>query len=275
MTTNISESDRGATRPTPDRIEIEQRGHIAIVALNRPDVHNAMDDALRGELVDVINWVSSDDTIRAMVLTGRGRSFCAGGDISAMKERLDAPAGRVAINGWQRQRRTHSAVTLLHGLTKPTVAAVNGAAAGLGCDMALCCDFVVAADSAKFAMSYVLRGLIPDGGGLYFLPRRVGLARAKELIFSGRRVEAEEALSIGMIDAVSSDENLLDEAVAIAERMTAGSPVAVALSKSILDQSFELPMDQVFALGRQAQAICYTTDEHHDAVNDFLQKRGR
>lgn len=273
MTAPESARPGAAVIPTPDRIEIEKRDHVAIIALNRPDVHNAMDDALRSELVEVLNWVSTDDTVRAMVLTGRGRSFCAGGDISAMKERLDAPAGKVAINGWQRQRRTHGAVTLLHGLTKPTIAAVNGAAAGLGCDMALCCDFIVASEYAKFAMSYVLRGLIPDGGGLYFLPRRVGLARAKELIFSGRRVGAEEALSIGMVDSLSSADNLLDDAVAMAEQMTTGSSVAVALSKSILDQSFELPMDQVFALGRQAQAICYTTDEHHEAVNDFLQKR--
>ena len=275
MAENGSASPGDAERPTADRIEIEQRDHVAIIALNRPDVHNAMDDALRGELVDIIDWVSRDDSIRAMVLTGRGRSFCAGGDISAMKERLDAPAGQVAINGWQRQRRTHGAITQLHGLTKPTIAAVNGAAAGLGCDMALCCDFIIASDRAKFAMSYVLRGLIPDGGGLYFLPRRVGLARAKELIFSGRRVEAPEALQIGMIDAISSGESLLDDAVEMADRMTAGSSVAVALSKSILDQSFELPMDQLFALGRQAQAICYTTDEHHESVNDFLQKRNR
>lgn len=275
MAENEPGSPGDAVRPTPDRIEIEQRDKVAIVALNRPDVHNAMDDALRGELVEVIDWVSRDDSVRAMVLTGRGRSFCAGGDISAMKERLDAPAGQVAINGWQRQRRTHGAVTQLHGLTKPTIAAVNGAAAGLGCDMALCCDFIVASDRAKFAMSYVLRGLIPDGGGLYFLPRRVGLARAKELIFSGRRVEAEEALQMGMVDAISDGEKLLDDAVEMAQRMTAGSSVAVALSKSILDQSFELPMDQLFALGRQAQAICYTTDEHHESVNDFLQKRNR
>lgn len=275
MAEEKSGSPRSLERPIPDRIEIEQRDKVAIVALNRPDVHNAMDDDLRGELVEVIDWVSKDDTVRALVLTGRGRSFCAGGDISAMKERLDAPAGQVAINGWQRQRRTHGAVTLLHGLTKPTIAAVNGAAAGLGCDMALCCDFIIASDKAKFAMSYVLRGLIPDGGGLYFLPRRVGLARAKELIFSGRRVEAQEALDMGLIDSISEADKLLGDAVEMAERMTAGSSVAVALSKSILDQTFELPMDQLFALGRQAQAICYTSDEHRDSVNDFLQKRNR
>jgi enoyl-CoA hydratase/carnithine racemase len=259
--------------PTADRIEVERHGGVALVALNRPDVHNAMDDALRGELVDILDWAAQDDAVRAVVLTGRGRSFCAGGDIAAMQERLKAPIGTVAINGWQRQRRTHGAITQLHGLTKPTIAAVNGAAVGLGCDLALCCDFIIASEYAKFVMSYVLRGLIPDGGGLYFLPRRVGIARAKELIFSARRVEAEEALRIGLVDQLASADKLLDDAIALAESMIVGSSVAVALSKSILDQSFELPMDQLFALGRQAQAICYTTDEHRDAVNDFLNKR--
>ena len=259
--------------PTADRIEVERHGGVALVALNRPDVHNAMDDALRGELVDILDWAAQDDAVRAVVLTGRGRSFCAGGDIAAMQERLKAPIGTVAINGWQRQRHTHGAITQLHGLTKPTIAAVNGAAVGLGCDLALCCDFIIASEYAKFVMSYVLRGLIPDGGGLYFLPRRVGIARAKELIFSARRVEAEEALRIGLVDQLASADKLLDDAIALAESMIVGSSVAMALSKSILDQSFELPMDQLFALGRQAQAICYTTDEHRDAVNDFLNKR--
>ena len=259
--------------PTADRIEVERHGGVALVALNRPDVHNAMDDALRGELVDILDWAAQDDAVRAVVLTGRGRSFCAGGDIAAMQERLKAPIGTVAINGWQRQRRTHGAITQLHGLTKPTIAAVNGAAVGLGCDLALCCDFIIASEYAKFVMSYVLRGLIPDGGGLYFLPRRVGIARAKELIFSARRVEAEEALRIGLVDQLASADKLLEDAIALAESMIVGSSVAMALSKSILDQSFELPMDQLFALGRQAQAICYTTDEHRDAVNDFLNKR--
>ncbi|MDC0033547.1 enoyl-CoA hydratase/isomerase family protein [Alphaproteobacteria bacterium] len=273
MVSKEPESSAVTGVPKADLIEVEQHDGIAVIALNRPEVHNAMDDALRGGLVDIIDWVAQDDAIRAIVLTGRGRSFCAGGDIAAMRERLEAPIGTVAINGWQRQRRTHGAIMQLHGLTKPTVAAVNGVAAGLGCDLALCCDFIVASEYAKFAMSYVLRGLIPDGGGLYFLPRRVGLARAKELIFSGRRVEAAEALEIGMVDQIATAENLLQDSLQIAERMTAGSSVAVALSKSILDQSFELPMDQLFALGRQAQAICYTTNEHRDAVDDFLNKR--
>ena len=258
---------------TPARVETELHDGIAVIALNRPEAMNAMDDSLRNALIEALERASQDDAVRAIVLTGRGKAFCAGGDIKAMGARLEAPPGRVAINGWNRQQRTHRAVAMLHGMGKPTIAAVNGAAAGLGCDLALCCDFIVASDDAMFVMSYVLRGLIPDGGGLYFLPRRVGLARAKELIYSARRVGSAEALDIGMVDAVCPPERLIEDALALAVRMTAGSANALALSKSILDRSFELSAEEVFALGSQAQAICYTTDEHREAVSAFLDKR--
>ena len=263
-------------RPAPRNIDIEERDGVAIVAFNRPDVRNAIDDATRAEFADVLDWVAREDRIRALVLTGRGKAFCAGGDISSMQKRLEAPQGRIAVNGWQRQRRTHHAVAALHDLAKPTVAAVNGAAAGLGCDIALCCDFIVASDKyASFVMSYVMRGLIPDGGGLYFLPRRVGLQRAKEMIFSARKVDAAEALAIGLADQLAEPDKLIDEAVDLARSMAVGSPDAVALAKSILDQTFELSAEQVFALGAQAQAIAYTTDAHRQAVGDFLNKRSK
>jgi enoyl-CoA hydratase/carnithine racemase len=163
-------------------------------------------------------------------------------------------------------------ISALHSLEKPTIAAVNGAAAGLGCDLALCCDFIVASHQAFFTMSYVQRGLIPDGGGLYFLPRRVGLPRAKELIFSARRVQAEEALKIGIADRLVPHEDLLMAATQWAAELGGGNSTALALSKAILDQTFELTADQAFALGAQAQAICYTTDEHHQAVAAFLKR---
>jgi enoyl-CoA hydratase/carnithine racemase len=264
----MSESDR----PTPQRLEIEVRGTTAIVALNRPEVRNALDDAIRVEMAEVFDWAQRDEAIEALVLTGKGPGFCAGGDISQMRERLKVPLGQVAANGWQRQRRIHDMVARLHNLSKPTVAAVNGAAAGLGCDLALCCDFIVASEKASFIMSYVMRGLIPDGGGMYFLPRRVGLARAKDMIFSARKVEPAEALAIGLADRVVPHDALIDEAVAFAERMTVGSPDAVALAKTILNQTFELSAEDVFAQGAQAQGICYTTDYHRASVEDFLNK---
>lgn len=259
--------------PTLELVDTELRDGIAVIALNRADKRNAINDALRGDLMAALDWADRDPAVRAVVITGRGKGFCAGGDISGMRERLTAPAGRVAINGWQRQRRTHHLLTMLHGIPKPTIAAVNGAAAGLGCDLALCCDFVIGSTDATFVMSYVLRGLIPDGGGMYFLPRRVGLARAKELIFSGRMLSADEALEIGMIERVAPADGLIDAALDFARTVTAGSPDAVALSKSILDQSFESTVEEIFALGSQAQAICYTTDSHKNAVSAFLDRR--
>src|SRR5215831_14293113 len=152
-----------------------------------------------------------------------------------MQQRMNAPAGQVAASGWLRQRRLHGMISQLHSLEKPTIAAVNGAAAGLGMDLALCCDFIVASEQAFFTMSYVQRGLIPDGGGLYFLPRRVGLPRAKELIFSARRVMADEALQIGLADRVVPAEKVVSNAVHWAAELGSAGGTALALSKAILD----------------------------------------
>lgn len=256
-------------------VELTIEDTVAIVKLNRPDVRNAINDALRHEFIAVLERVAADEAARAVVLTGEGKSFCAGGDISGMKERLKAPPGEVAFNGWRRQGQTHKSVALLHGLPKPVIAAVNGAAAGLGCDMALACDFIVASQDAQFTMSFVKRGLVSDGGGMYFLPRRVGLSRAKELIFTGRTLDAKEALSIGLADRVSPAEKLMTDAVAWARELSQGSHASIAFSKSILDRTFESAEEQVFALGREAQAVCYTTAEHRASVEAFLNKTRR
>jgi enoyl-CoA hydratase/carnithine racemase len=256
-------------------ISLTVEGAVATLTLNRPEVRNAIDDAMRYEMLSALDRVARDDAIRALVITGAGKGFCSGGDVKGMQQRLSVPPGEVAINGWRRQHRTHHMISALHTLPKPTIAAVNGAAAGLGCDLALCCDFVVAAESATLAMTYVLRGLIPDGGGMYFLPRRVGLSRAKELIFSGRTVQTEEALRLGMIDRVSSAESLLADAQGWAAELSRAAPGAIALSKTILDQSFELTAEQVFSLGSQAQAICYSSKDHLDSVAAFLARSAK
>jgi enoyl-CoA hydratase/carnithine racemase len=256
--------------PEPSLIDLEVDAGIATLTLNRPDKRNAITDAMRTELIDALEQVTADGAIRALVLTGAGKGFCAGGDVAGMQRRMDAPAGEVGFNGWTRQQRVHHSVALLHTMPKPVIAAVNGGANGLGADMAMACDFVVASAEASFAWSYIKRGLIPDGGGMYFLPRRVGLARAKELIFTGRKVEASEALTLGIADRVSPADALLADAQAWARELSQGSGPALALGKSILNQSFELSAEQVFAQGSQAQGICYTTQQHRDAVMAFL-----
>lgn len=256
-------------------VELTVEGKVAIVTLNRPEVRNAINDALRAELVALLERVAADEGVRAVVLTGKGKAFCAGGDITGMKERLKAPVGQVAFNGWRRQGQTHKSVALLHGMPKVIIAAVNGAAAGLGCDMALACDFILASEQAVFTMSFVKRGLVSDGGGMYFLPRRVGLPRAKELIFTGRLVDAKEALAIRLADRVTSPDMLIADAVAWARELSQASSASIAFSKAILDRTFESTEEQIFALGREAQAVCYTTAEHRDAVTAFLEKTAR
>jgi enoyl-CoA hydratase/carnithine racemase len=161
-------------------------------------------------------------------------------------------------------------VSSLHDLAIPTIAAVNGPAVGVGMDLALCCDLVVASDAALFSMAYAQRGLVPDGGGLYYLPRRVGLARAKELIFTGRRIGAPEALALGIADRVVPAVELEQAAITTAHELGQGSRTATALAKAILNRTFESTREEVYARSIEAQAICYTTDEHRDSVAAFL-----
>lgn len=261
------------TDETP--ILLTQADGIATLRINRPNRRNAIDDATRGLMIEALEAAAADPAVRTLIVTGTGSAFCAGGDVSGMQQRLSAPQEEIAFNGWRRQARTHRAVALLHNFPKPTIAAVNGAAAGLGCDVALCCDFVVAAESAHFTMSFVTRGLIPDGGGMYFLPRRVGLARAKEMVFSGRRVAAAEALNLAMIERVLPDAELLSGCEAWARDLSAGSPVALSLAKSVMDRSLEMSFEDVLAEGSKAQAICYTSGEHRASVAAFLAKTAR
>jgi enoyl-CoA hydratase/carnithine racemase len=253
-------------------IDLKVEAAIATITLNRPDKRNAMSDDMRTEFIHALEQVAADKAIKALVLTGAGKGFCAGGDIAGMERRMNAPAGEVGFNGWHRQQRVHHTQTLLHTMPKPVIAAVNGAASGLGADTALACDFIIASEWASFAWSYIHRGIIPDGGGMYFLPRRVGLPRAKELIFTGRKVDVDEALALGIVDRKTAAATLVADAQAWAAELAKGSSTALALTKSIIDQSFELPAHAVFAQGSQAQGICYTSTEHRASVMAFLAK---
>ena len=253
-------------------IELQVAQGIATLTLNRPDKRNAFSDAMRSEFIHALESVTADKAIRALVLTGAGKGFCAGGDISGMQNRLSAPAGEVGFNGWHRQQRVHYTQSLLHTCPKPVIAAVNGAASGLGADTALACDVIIASEWASFTWSYIHRGIVPDGGGMYFLPRRVGLSKAKQLIFSGRKVDVQEALSLGIVDRQVPADQLLSAAQAWAAELSQASPTALALTKTILNQSFEMSSHDVFAQGSQAQGICYTSSEHRASVEAFLAK---
>ncbi len=253
-------------------IELAVDAHVATITLNRPDKRNAMSDDMRSEFIEALEQVAADKSIKALVLTGAGKGFCAGGDIAGMERRMNAPAGEVGFNGWHRQQRVHHTQSLLHTMPKPVIAAVNGAASGLGADTALACDFIIASEWANFTWSYINRGIIPDGGGMYFLPRRVGLPKAKELIFTGRKVDVDEALALGIVDRKTSATTLVGDAQAWAAELGKGSATALALTKTILNQTFELSSHDVFAQGSQAQGICYTSSEHRESVMAFLAK---
>jgi enoyl-CoA hydratase/carnithine racemase len=254
-------------------VELQMHSRVATVYLNRPDKRNALNDELRSQFVAVLEGIVGNQEVRALILTGKGKAFCSGGDVAAMEQRFQAPIGEVGFNGWARQQQVHHAQVLLRNLPMPTIAAVNGAAAGLGADTALACDFIVASSEASFAWSYVQRGLISDGGGMYLLPRRVGLAKAKELIFSGRKLDAAEALQLGIADRLSAPEALLRDAQAWAVELSKGSRTALALGKAIINQSFELSPEHIFAQGSQAQGICYTSTEHRESVKAFVEQR--
>jgi len=245
---------------------------VATVTLSRPDKRNAMSDEMRTQFIETLESVAADKAIRALVLTGAGKGFCAGGDIAGMERRMQAPTGEIGFNGWHRQQRVHHAQSLLCTMPKPTIAAVNGAASGLGADTALACDFIIASPWATFTWSYIARGIIPDGGGMYFLPRRVGLSKAKELIFSGRKVDVDEAVALGIADRKTGADTLVADAQAWARELSRGSATALALSKTILNQSFESSAQQIFMQGSQAQGICYTSTEHRESVMAFLAK---
>jgi enoyl-CoA hydratase/carnithine racemase len=255
-----------------EMIEFSVHQHIATLTLNRPEKRNAISDSMRLELIQALEHVAADKSIRAMVITGKGKGFCAGGDVAGMEKRMSAPTGEIAFNGWHRQQRVHYTQSLLHTIPKPVIAAVNGAASGLGADTALACDFVMASEHANFTWSYINRAIVPDGGGMYFLPRRIGLAKAKELIFSGRRVDVQEALALGIVDRLTNAQDLLSEAQAWASQLSQGSSTALALTKTILNQTFELSSHQIFEQGSQAQGICYSSTEHREAVMAFLSK---
>jgi enoyl-CoA hydratase/carnithine racemase len=258
--------------PTSGLLLVHRDGAIATLTLNRPDARNAINDELRETILEKLGELRGDATIAAVVITGAGTAFCAGGDLSSMRQRLRQPATEVAFNGWQRQQRTADFVAAVHKLGQVTIAAVNGPAVGLGLDLALACDFIIASGAATFASSFVRRGLIPDGGGLYFLPRRIGLQATKDLVFTGRSVGTDEALRLGLIDRVAEGDDVVATAVEYAATMAGNSRSALMLTKSILDRSFESTPEMIAAQGGSAQAISYTTADHRGAVEKFFQK---
>lgn len=246
---------------------ISKEEGILTITLNKPKSLNALDFELREDLFDVLYNAARDDEVRVLVITGNGKAFCAGGDLKTMGKDFAPGEGRVRMQNIQRITK------VITGMDKLVIAAVNGPAAGAGCNLALSCDFIIAAEEAKFVEPFGKVGLIPDMGGLYFLPRLVGLLKAKELVFTWQSIDAREAEKIGMVTRVVPLENLYSEVKKLADQLVRGPALANGLTKSIINKSLQSTLDQVLELEANAQDMCLMSSDHKEGVRAFIEKR--
>jgi 2-(1,2-epoxy-1,2-dihydrophenyl)acetyl-CoA isomerase len=257
-----------------EHLDVTVSDRVATLRLDRPDSLNALNGRLTGELIAALTALDADEGVRAIILTGSGRGFCAGADVAD----LAAAAGQgadVGPAGLRRLLRTGSArlARLLLEVETPMVAAVNGPCAGAGVGLAVACDFVLAAEDATFNLVFVDRGLVPDYGLTWLLPRMVGLRRARELALLGGRLGAREAVAAGLITRVVAGADLATEAAALARRLADGPGVALGLTKRLLADSSEL--DHATAVDREfsAQALCFASEDAREGAMAFLEKR--
>ncbi len=255
-------------------ITLEKRGHVAILTLNRPDSMNALGAPGDGdEVAAVCERINADNDIRCVILTGAGKAFSAGGDVKAMKNRTGAFGGSpVTIRDGYR-KNIHRVVKAIFNLEVPSIAAVNGAAIGLGCDVACMCDMRIAADNARFGVTFLKLGIIPGDGGAWLLPRTIGMSRACELLFTGDIIDAATAVDWGLVSKSVPGDQLMDEAMALATRIAAQPPHALRLAKSLLKQGQTTTYDTIMEMSAAAQAISHMTEDHMEGVDALLEKR--
>lgn len=246
---------------------VEKRMNIGWLTMNRPDALNALSLTMRDEIRQALEELGADQDIRVVVITGAGRAFCAGGDVKEQNKGYDASSGR------QRIRNLDRLLLTMVNLDKPIICAVNGTAVGAGCNLALAGDIIIAAEEAKFSEIFVNIGLIPDFGGMYFLPRLAGLPKAKEIVFTGRMVGAAEALEIGLINRVVPRTELETAVMKLAQEIAGKSPTAISLAKSVLNRSFDCDLPALLELEAFAQGVCFQSEEHRRLLREFLAQR--
>ena len=245
---------------------------IGILTLNRPDKLNAVSPAMWWELSRAIAEAQSDDEIRVFVLTGAGRGFCSGADVAETltlaisgnapprtKEQLKEPVGVAGLR--------------IAKLGKPTIAAVNGVAAGMGFSFALACDIRIASENARFTNAFVRMGLIPDNGITYFLSRLVGVARALEIMYTCQPVDAKEAERIGLVNRVVPADDLMNVTIELAKKIAEGAPIAVELTKRTVNNALNCGLDELIELENSAQKVCLDTEDFKEGVAAFIEKR--
>ncbi|MEM7433977.1 MAG: enoyl-CoA hydratase-related protein [Myxococcota bacterium] len=247
-------------------VEVVRDGHVAVVTINRPDKLNALSGEVLTDLETAIGGLSEGPPPRAAVITGTGKAFVAGADIAAMQSMSESEGLAFGALG-------HRVFDAIESLSFPVIAAVNGFALGGGCELALACDFIHASAKAKFGQPEVGLGIIPGFGGTQRLPRRVGVAMAKELIVTGKMIGAEEALRIGLANAVVPPEDLLAHATDAAASIAKQGPLAVATAKRLIQEGIDRPLAEANQLERDAFGACFGTDDQSEGMRAFLDKR--
>ena len=244
---------------------------IATITLNRPEKLNAIDNEIRIRLPEMIEATCRDDEIKVLIITGAGRGFCSGADVSWQQSRLsgnETKKTRQEIMG-----SIGSLILPLVELDKPTIAAVNGVAAGAGLSLALACDLRIASEQAKFAALFVNRGLIPDLGATYFLPKLLGVSKALELMYTGDLLSAEESEKAGLVTKVVPHEELMTTVKETARRFARGPSVAIELMKRAVYRRIREELQSQMDFESYAQNICRQTEDHREAVKAFMEKR--
>lgn len=249
-------------------VRFERMDAIAVITLSRPDAGNGMNEDLLAQLSAAIRRCEAEPMVRAVVLTGEGRFFCVGGDLSHLPDPL-----ATAMSIRSMTLHLHAVVTSLARMRAPSMAAVNGTAAGAGLSLALACDFIVAADGAQFASAYAAAGLSPDGGQSWTLPRRIGVQRARSMMLRGRKLSAQEALSWGLADEVVPAAQVVSAALTLAREFAAGPTAAFGRMKNLLADSADAGLEaQLEAEARQIAASVSTADAS-EGIAAFLEKR--
>ncbi|RLC92819.1 MAG: hypothetical protein DRI39_07520 [Chloroflexi bacterium] len=266
-----------------ETIILEKKDGIATLTLNRPDFMNAVSEQMANELVEAMSDVAEDDSVRVLLIKGAGRAFCAGGDLNYDKVRT----GEMAVEDlkvWPEIEKQvkrgkippkpqRNVILGLQNLDKPTVAVINGFAAGLGMDIALACDMRLGSAKARFTIGYTTAGIAPDSGGTWLLPRVVGLPKALELIFTGDTCDAEEAYRVGLLNKVVPPEQLDEEAQKLGQKIAAGSPIAFRLSKLMVYKGLNMDLDTALVLAMACVTICTQSQDYKEAIKSFANKQ--
>jgi 2-(1,2-epoxy-1,2-dihydrophenyl)acetyl-CoA isomerase len=258
-------ADHAAPAYTALRFDVADA--IATITLDRPDALNALTVPLKVELLAAFRQIARDRSIRAVVLTGSGRAFCAGQDL---KERLEPGAAPLAV---ELRERYNPIILAMRGLDQPIVGAINGVAAGAGASLAFACDIRLAAEGARFILAFGGIGLVPDSGATWLLPRLVGSARAAELALTGAPLSAADAERIGLVSRLVAADALAAEARAVATRLTELAPGAVASTKRALERSWSLDLEAALEDEALRQGVAGATSDHAEGIAAFLEKR--